>query len=332
MKEIKTKEFVDAQEVFEGVAEPVDRVRRGLGRGSDYARNLADDGQVSSDEYAADQLQYAAEDIGYEAGHIAVDTTRSITKHTCKAIHRIREHRRERDRDPEEPVTQDPAPEAFESSPEEPSASSDQRHPVHSTDLDTLPECTSVNHPHGKIDEPNPSARSLSKPPDTPTRSAKAPQKIPDAPKGAQPTQRSHITVRQTTQSVRKATVKNAQNTVKQSQQAAKASREATQASIKTAQASSRAAQQAARAAAEASRKVAELLREAAKAAAEAAKVAAKAIAAAAKATAAAIEEFIGFLASGGWVALLIIAVIIIILVIIIAVIGYLDPSIALPE
>ena len=62
------------------------------------------------------------------------------------------------------------------------------------------------------------------------------------------------------------------------------------------------------------------------------AKVAAKAIAAAAKATAAAIEEFIGFLASGGWVALVIIAVIIIILVIIIAVIGYLDPSVALPE
>ena len=71
MKEIKTKEFVDAQEVFEGVTDLGDRMRRGLGRGGDYARNLADDGQVSSDEYAADQLQYAAEDIAYEAGHIA---------------------------------------------------------------------------------------------------------------------------------------------------------------------------------------------------------------------------------------------------------------------
>ena len=66
MPEIKTKEFVDAQEVFEGVTDLGDRMRRGLGRGGDYARNLADDGQVSSDEYAADQLQYAAEDIAYE--------------------------------------------------------------------------------------------------------------------------------------------------------------------------------------------------------------------------------------------------------------------------
>ena len=68
MKEIKTKKLVDAQEVFEGVTDLDDRVRQGLGRSGDYARNLAGDGQVSSEEYAADQLQYAAEDIGYEAG------------------------------------------------------------------------------------------------------------------------------------------------------------------------------------------------------------------------------------------------------------------------
>jgi len=86
MPEIKTKEFVDAQEVFEGVTDLGDRMRRGLGRGGDYARNLADDGQVSSDEYAADQLQYATEDIGSEAGHIAVDTTRSARKNTRKAM------------------------------------------------------------------------------------------------------------------------------------------------------------------------------------------------------------------------------------------------------
>ena len=32
-----------------------------------YARNLADNGQVSSTEYASDQLQYVAEDLSYEA-------------------------------------------------------------------------------------------------------------------------------------------------------------------------------------------------------------------------------------------------------------------------
>ena len=143
MPEIKTKEFVDAQEVFEGFTDLGDRMRRGLGRGGDYARNLADDGQVSTNEYAADQLQYAAEDISYEAGHIAVDTTRSITKHTRKAIHRIREHRRERDHGPdepeiEEPEIQEPASETPESPPEEPIAASDQRHPANITDPDTM--------------------------------------------------------------------------------------------------------------------------------------------------------------------------------------------------
>ena len=50
MPEIKTKEFMDTQEIFEGVTDLGDRMRRGLGRGSDYARNLAGDGQVSSEE------------------------------------------------------------------------------------------------------------------------------------------------------------------------------------------------------------------------------------------------------------------------------------------
>ena len=37
MPEIKTKEFVDAQEVLDGVRDLGERMRRGLGRGSDYA-------------------------------------------------------------------------------------------------------------------------------------------------------------------------------------------------------------------------------------------------------------------------------------------------------
>lgn len=259
MGDIKTKELANTRFSTDTVIDLGDRMRRGLMKPADYARNLADDGQVSSTEYASDQLQYAAEDLSYEAVHIAVDTAKGTFRNVRRISNHIQEYRQK--------------------------------------------------------DAPN-------------TPSQVKPSRTPKV----RPVQKADESVRQTAQSIEKITVKTAQNTVKQSQQAAKASREATQSSIKTAQASSRAAHQVARAAAEASRKAAELLREAAKAAAEAAKVTAKAIAAVAKATAAAIEEFIGFLASGGWVALVIIAVIIIILVIIIAVIGYLDPSIALPE
>jgi hypothetical protein len=228
--------------------------------------------------------------------------------------------------DPEEPT-----PEAPESPLEEPVSAPEHRHPASTADPAKLPEGTTVDHPQVNTDRPKPSAKAKLKAPDTHAPSAKSPQKIPDVPKRSQPVHRSHITVQQTVPNTGNATVKTTQNTVKQTEHAVKASKEATQASIKAAQASSKAAQQAARVTAEASRRAAELLRETAKAAAEAAKVATKVIAAVAKATAVAIEEFIGFLASGGWVALVIIAVIIIILVIVVAVIGYLDLSITVP-
>jgi cobalamin biosynthesis Mg chelatase CobN len=88
MPEIKTKESFDAQDVFEGVTDLGDRMRWGLGRGGDYARKLADDGQVSSTEYASDQFQHAAEDLSYEAGHIAVDTA----KGTIRNVRRVHKY------------------------------------------------------------------------------------------------------------------------------------------------------------------------------------------------------------------------------------------------
>ena len=242
MTEIKTKEFVDAQEVFEGVTDLGDRMRRGLGRGGDYARNLADDGQVSSTEHASDQLQYATEVLSYEAGHIAVDTA----KGTIRNVRRVHKYIQEQQ------------------------------------NLDTLPRTAKF----GSV-------------------------------------QKADAAVRQAAQTANRATVKTAQKTIKDSQRAVKVSQEATKASLKTAQESARAAEKIARAAATTARKTGELLREAAKAAAEAAKAAAKAIAAAANAVAATVEEIAGAIATGGWVALVIIAVIIIIFVIIMAVVGY---------
>lgn len=94
MPEIKTKGFVDAREVFEGVTDLGDRMRRGLGHGGDYARNLADDGQVSSNEYASDLFQNTAEELSFEAGHIAIGTTKEMLHHTHRTYINQLEHRK----------------------------------------------------------------------------------------------------------------------------------------------------------------------------------------------------------------------------------------------
>jgi hypothetical protein len=65
-----------------------ERIHRDLTKPADYARNLADDGQVSSTEHASDQLQYATEVLSYEAGHIAVDTA----KGTIRNVRRVHKY------------------------------------------------------------------------------------------------------------------------------------------------------------------------------------------------------------------------------------------------
>ena len=65
-----------------------ERIHRGLSKPADYARNLADDGQASSTEYASDQLQYDVEDLSYEAGHIAVD----MAKDTFRSVRKVHKY------------------------------------------------------------------------------------------------------------------------------------------------------------------------------------------------------------------------------------------------
>ena len=69
-----------------------ERIHRGLAKPADYARNLADNGQVSSTEYASDQLQYVTEDLSYEAGHIAVDTAKGTVRNVRRVHKQIQEH------------------------------------------------------------------------------------------------------------------------------------------------------------------------------------------------------------------------------------------------
>ena len=94
MPEIKTKEFINAKEAFDTVSDLGDRMRRGLAKSTDRARTLTEDGQGSSTEYASDQFQNTAEDIGYEAGHIVVDTAKDTDKTIREATEKFIERRR----------------------------------------------------------------------------------------------------------------------------------------------------------------------------------------------------------------------------------------------
>ena len=69
-----------------------ERMHRGLTKPTDYARNLADNGQASSTEYASDQFQCAAEDLSYEAGHIAVDMTKGTVQNVRRVHKQIQEY------------------------------------------------------------------------------------------------------------------------------------------------------------------------------------------------------------------------------------------------
>jgi hypothetical protein len=69
-------------------------MRRGLAKSTDRARTLTEDDQGSSTEYASDQFQNTAEDIGYEAGHIVVDTAKDTGKTIRETTEKLLEHRR----------------------------------------------------------------------------------------------------------------------------------------------------------------------------------------------------------------------------------------------
>ena len=94
MPEIKTKEFINAKKAFDTVSDLGDRMRRGLAKSTDRARTLTEDGQGSSTEYASNQFQNTAEDIGYEAGHIVVDTAKDTGKTIRGTTEKFIERRR----------------------------------------------------------------------------------------------------------------------------------------------------------------------------------------------------------------------------------------------
>lgn len=90
MSKIKTRESVKNVKVLGKATVASENMKKAFIRTKDQAQNLADDGQVSSNEYASDQLQYAAEDITQEVGNAA---TSGIQKAGTKGREAYQHHK-----------------------------------------------------------------------------------------------------------------------------------------------------------------------------------------------------------------------------------------------
>ena len=82
MSRIKTREMVRDIKVLDRSAVAAEHMRKTAVRARDTAKNLMDDGQVTPEEYAGDQMRYAAQNASARAGQQA---KRSVAKAKQKA-------------------------------------------------------------------------------------------------------------------------------------------------------------------------------------------------------------------------------------------------------
>ncbi len=237
--------------------------------------------ESSPEEYAADRFSGGTETVTYEAAHQFDKQGRKGVQATRENISKAKEHFEQRKADAEQPNVG-----AGQHSPnaEQHGAVMEQR----------------------KADLPKKQAREKAadrvrrRSADTAHQSVKTADREVQAIKTVE---RGEKTIKQSARSTGKATVKTTQKSIKTAEQTARTT-------IKTSQATAKAAQKSAQAAAKASHRAAQAAREAAKATAAGIKAAAKATAAAVKAIIAATKALVAAIATGGWVAVVIIVII----------------------
>lgn len=96
MKDIKTKGSKGTHAVDRS-ADLAFRMKQGLSRSKDRFQNLADDGQVTPDEYAQDKVKYASEDIAQDAAHASKDTVKKTYDGSKRLVQQIKQKRRDAD-------------------------------------------------------------------------------------------------------------------------------------------------------------------------------------------------------------------------------------------
>ena len=96
MKDIKTKGS-RSNRVVDSSADLASKMKQGLGRSKDQVENLADDGQVTPEEYAQDKIKYASEGAVHNAAHVTKETTRKTYDGSKKLVEQIKQKRRDGD-------------------------------------------------------------------------------------------------------------------------------------------------------------------------------------------------------------------------------------------
>ena len=94
MKEIKTKDTGKAApRNADKSSELSSRMKRRLIRAKDNLKNLADDGQVTPEEYAEDKVKYASEDSADEVTHDSKETVKKSYDRSKRLIQQIKQKR-----------------------------------------------------------------------------------------------------------------------------------------------------------------------------------------------------------------------------------------------
>lgn len=305
MRKIKTRETVKSVKVLDKAAVASENMKKAFIRTKDQGQKLMDDGQVSPSEYASDNLQYAAEDVTQEAGHIATSGMSKAGQKGCEAYqkHKIKQaEKAERAKSAEDVSGSVNPPKTTEQTkaasatpkvePKQPSPTPQNLRIMDSSN--SRPMSTEMQtYYRGRVH----ARKSAKQAQETTRRTIKTAQK-------------SERTIKQTAKSTGKASVKSAKGAIKTSHKAVKTAEATSKATIKTTQAVAKTAQKTAQASAKAARVAAQTARAAAKAAVVTAKAVAKATVAAVKAIIAGVKALVSAIAAGGWVAVVVIVVI----------------------
>lgn len=112
MPKIKTRETHKDIKVLDKASVAGERMKNAFIRSKDTAANLADDGQITPEEYAEDRVQYAAEDLAHDAGHTVTDQGKKLAQRGRDAVRDHRGHQKEPKQTNEPTAEQPPAQEA----------------------------------------------------------------------------------------------------------------------------------------------------------------------------------------------------------------------------
>ena len=112
MPKIKTRETHKDIKALDKASVAGEGMKNAVIRSKDTAANLADDGQITPEEYAEDRVQYTAEDLAHDAGHTVTDQGKKLVQRGRDAVREHREHPKEPKQGFEPAVEQSPAQEA----------------------------------------------------------------------------------------------------------------------------------------------------------------------------------------------------------------------------